>query len=543
MPEEFSKPLAPNEYDFDTTRQSGEKQPLTNADFRRLLQTPSVAASSEKDGSQLKNSQSDATHSFTHRAQSVRYGGSDKNSNQKKPRSDGTSASGTKKGPRPKNDEEDDELLEIMKKYRDRARERRQGEIQENQQEIDLIQSSGYKAVAPDIKINLDLAEKRKKVIEESKYLGGDMEHTHLVKGLDYALLQKVRSEILSKEREEDDIEKAYQARKNEIEEIESQLKSPLARNIYNAIFKSDAPLTINELFAPRRMAYVIEMDEEFAADSEIPTTLIRSKQDCPVDETSANLSINDVVIQKLTQVLSYLRADNKKKKRGKDKVPEEEKSKLAAQNIYDDVGDYAPNLQHKSSGLKAETQSKPKSYFDNPQTEASRKNIREDSKPTTVQNRKEPPPAKFSNQVPKVEQAPKTEPSKSTSKQSAVDSYAECYPGGYECYDAAGDSDDDADFSKMDLGNKKGPVRRWDFETEQEYEDYMSMREALPKAAFQYGVKMLDGRKTRKLPGGMKSEQHGKAKIDRQWAQISQILAKRKDEGDDSEPSKKIKF
>ena len=27
---------------------------------------------------------------------------------------------------------------------------------------------------------------------EESKYLGGDIAHTHLVKGLDYALLQRV---------------------------------------------------------------------------------------------------------------------------------------------------------------------------------------------------------------------------------------------------------------------------------------------------------------------------------------------------------------
>ena len=37
-----------------------------------------------------------------------------------------------------------------------------------------------------------DYAERRKLVIQESKYLGGDMEHTHLVKGLDYALLEKV---------------------------------------------------------------------------------------------------------------------------------------------------------------------------------------------------------------------------------------------------------------------------------------------------------------------------------------------------------------
>ena len=36
------------------------------------------------------------------------------------------------------------------------------------------------------------VTKKRKQTIEESKFLGGDIEHTHLVKGLDYALLQKV---------------------------------------------------------------------------------------------------------------------------------------------------------------------------------------------------------------------------------------------------------------------------------------------------------------------------------------------------------------
>lgn len=50
-------------------------------------------------------------------------------------------------------------------------------------------------------------AEKRQKIIEESKYLGGDMEHTHLVKGLDYALLDKVRAEINNKETQDEDLE------------------------------------------------------------------------------------------------------------------------------------------------------------------------------------------------------------------------------------------------------------------------------------------------------------------------------------------------
>ena len=42
----------------------------------------------------------------------------------------------------------------------------------------------------------MDAAERRKQLIQESKFLGGDMEHTHLVKGLDYALLQKVRKKL-----------------------------------------------------------------------------------------------------------------------------------------------------------------------------------------------------------------------------------------------------------------------------------------------------------------------------------------------------------
>merc|ERR1712110_504218 len=60
--------------------------------------------------------------------------------------------------------------------------------------------SAGYRAVAPDMRQSHDAAERRRQMIQESKYLGGDMEHTHLVKGLDFALLQKVRAEIVARE-------------------------------------------------------------------------------------------------------------------------------------------------------------------------------------------------------------------------------------------------------------------------------------------------------------------------------------------------------
>lgn len=60
-------------------------------------------------------------------------------------------------------------------------------------------------------RIGTTQAEKRKKIIEESKFLGGDMEHTHLVKGLDYALLDKVRAEITNKETHDEDLEAAVE--------------------------------------------------------------------------------------------------------------------------------------------------------------------------------------------------------------------------------------------------------------------------------------------------------------------------------------------
>lgn len=102
---------------------------------------------------------------------------------------------------------------------------------------------------------------------------------------------------------------------------------------------------------------------------------------------------------------------------------------------------------------------------------------------------------------------------------------YAECYPGLQEMNDAIDDSDDEVDYTKMDLGNKKGPIGRWDFDTQEEYSDYMSTKEALPKAAFQYGVKMQDGRKTRKN----KTEKNEKAELDREWQKIQNIIHKRK--------------
>ena len=46
-------------------------------------------------------------------------------------------------------------------------------------------------------------------------------------------------------------------------------------------------------------------------------------------------------------------------------------------------------------------------------------------------------------------------------------------------------------------------------------------------RAAYQYGVKMNDGRKTRSKAGGGagKSEKDEKQKLDKQWNQISKVV------------------
>merc|ERR1719431_2303627 len=104
---------------------------------------------------------------------------------------------------------------------------------------------------------------------------------------------------------------------------------------------------------------------------------------------------------------------------------------------------------------------------------------------------------------------------------------------------DALGDSDDEADYNKMDQGNKKGPMSRFDFDTAEEYSEYKSKQEAAPKAAYQYGMKVSDGRKT-KGKIGAKNE---KAKLDKEWNKISALIDKRKAGAAGGGSSKKAKL
>lgn len=366
-------------------------------------------------------------------------------------------------------------------------------------------------------------------MIQESKFLGGDMEHTHLVKGLDYALLQKVRSEIFTKELEEEKIEEEEKEKEEEVvaekpKTDEFMVNSIMGRNIINLLGAwRSRKIERNELFAPGRMAYVIDLADEENNESDIPTTLIRSKADVPIStEDTQTLTTNDIVINKLAQILSYLRQGGrgkKNKKRDRDKPLFKLDEKLDGEkdiSIYDDVGDYKPSRRDrdgKSKAAHAEFEKSGRNYFN----EDPKKHVEKVEGEITL-----PPPPKISAFISRITAEP--------------EGYAECYPGLEEMNDAIDDSDDEVDYTKMDLGNKKGPIGRWDFDTQEEYSDYMSTKEALPKAAFQYGVKMQDGRKTRKH----KTEKNEKAELDREWQKIQNIIQKRKGDGPDDGPSGK---
>ncbi|KAJ9589622.1 hypothetical protein L9F63_017207 [Diploptera punctata] len=483
---------------------SDKSERLTNDDFRRLLMTPRASVPSSLPSAERRRKKK----SFYAKLKK----------------------------------QEDDKMAELAKKYRDRAGERRDGANPDYQAEDPLSTASGYRAVAPDIKSGMDAAERRRQMIQESKFLGGDMEHTHLVKGLDYALLQKVRSEIQAKEQEqEEEMEKIVKTKKEKKdEEEEMQFKTKLGRNVYRALFKSKTAEK-NELFAPGRMAYVIDLEDELA-ESDIPTTLIRSRADVPSLEATATLTTNDIVINKLAQILSYLRQGGRhsKKSRKKDKgraIPDIKGGKgVIDESIYGDIGDYVPSVTRRDRRAP---------YFEKPSEESAAWD--EGIAPPSAKTKQE---ARASTKLEPVEKAPpmpKRElgPNQSRAQQlltrlaAEPEGYAECYPGLEEMQDAIDDSDDEVDYTKMDLGNKKGPIGRWDFDTQEEYSDYMNNKEALPKAAFQYGVKMADGRRTRKYH----KEKNEKAELDREWQKIQNIIQKRKIPAQSESEFKKPKY
>lgn len=375
-------------------------------------------------------------------------------------------------------------------------------------------------------------------------------------------VVNQVRSEIEAKETEqEQEMEKLVKPKEKEKKEEkkadkkadEMQFKTKIGRNIHKTIMTIKSKhVERNELFTPGRMAYVIELDDE-NAEVDIPTTLIRSKADVPTVDATPTLTTNDIVINKLAQILSYLRQGNrhgKKAKKNKDGRGRGEETALEGEgparvqedSIYGDIGEYVASVGSSSSSSKKDATS---SGAGHRQHEQKKKQASYFDKPAETSVSVDDAAAN-APQLPNIlaavgEAAVVGGPKKGAllnKLRAEPEGYAECYPGLDEMQDAIDDSDDEVDYTKMDLGNKKGPIGRWDFDTPEEYSEYMNNKEALPKAAFQYGVKMADGRRTRKY----NKEKNEKAELDREWQKIQNIMNKRKPSGNNLESAPEFK-
>ncbi|KAJ0864796.1 putative protein RED [Helianthus annuus] len=212
-------------------------------------------------------------------------------------------------------------------------------------------------------------------------------------------------------------------------------------------------------------MAFIFDMESGFSHD--IPTTVHRSKADCPEPEEMVTVSVDGSVLDRIRKIMSYLRLGSSGKilKKKKDK---------------DSKGDYIVMMtqEEKDRGLGSVFK------LDDMRLQQLREKDAREKDPNFIS-----------------------------------ESYSECYPGYQEYNREVVDSDDGDDLSKMDMGGR-GRLHRWDFETEEEWATYNEQKEAMPKAAFQFGVKMQDGRKTRK--------QNKDQKITNELHKINKILATR---------------
>ncbi|CAD5219174.1 unnamed protein product [Bursaphelenchus okinawaensis] len=519
---------------------------LRNEDFRKLLETPSVRTSDKTLGANTKPAALPAA-GFTHKQGQNAEKQKKKKFNKFKPNKDAKEKTEIDELA----EESEQRLNEIMNKYRDRAAERRKGDG--GGLNVDIRSTiSGIRGGDGD----LDERERKKQEIDESKYLGGDIEHTHLVKGLDYSLLKKARSEILLKPKEEVEDEFVKETFQNPIARsnlIKKLARTKFAEDVCKVLF--EPPLTKkNELFQKGRMAYVVDLEEE--QQNDVPVTLLRSTVEVVNDKAEQNINVNNIIINKLTDVLSYLRSDGKKRKKEKEKEVErpQPKGRETAKdiNIYDDIGEYVFDKSSRSrrddrdrrdredDRRRDSRKDRHRSDRDydrrgnddrrdrdrddrrNRDTEKRQRSPKPDSKATTERNPFPSLPG-WQNSVAEVTaEAPK--PKKSRLDEEEDDAYGELFPNAGNYFGALGEDSDEEDLSKMDTGNKKGPVKRWDFESQEDYEKYQSGREALPKAVFQYGVKTNANRKTRRTM----AEKEDK-RVDRELEKIEKIWEERR--------------
>lgn len=107
-------------------------------------------------------------------------------------------------------------------KYRDRASERREG-ITNDYAEVEAILEDFEKRAT---------CEGKDVIEEQRKYLGGDSQHTILVKGLDVSLLQQNKARVAASAEEDDVLEQAFVEATSQVTESKKRTREEIIREL-----------------------------------------------------------------------------------------------------------------------------------------------------------------------------------------------------------------------------------------------------------------------------------------------------------------------
>ena len=216
-------------------------------------------------------------------------------------------------------------------KYRDRAEERRTDTNKDYENQVAAI-------------VDMDA--------ETSRYLGGDVEHTHLVKGLDYALLQKVRSEAPASSMAPPPPRSAPKT----TAPAPATTKTKMAAGVLAFLRRPPPARSATARLRLRTTSLEYDLSRAALMDSgDAPTTVSRSRADR--SQLYDDRELGAPLPAPLARAVGEALGRGPKKKKGKKRAPADAaaapvslKAPARSDDIFEDAGaDYAPGLATRS--------------------------------------------------------------------------------------------------------------------------------------------------------------------------------------------------
>ena len=140
---------------------------------------------------------------------------------------------------------------------------------------------------------------------ESSKFLGGDVEHTHLVKGLDVALLQRTRDEDEKREQDRlDELARQLSERKEDTSVDATKppvFRTPLAQSVWEWLHPP--PVVPSGFFTPGRLTYAFPLPPRPSRFAQLPlalATAVDSREDVAALYPTLS-SLNELPVSVLT--------------------------------------------------------------------------------------------------------------------------------------------------------------------------------------------------------------------------------------------------